>query len=291
MGSEHIRFEVGALECWVISDGVNRYEHPAGLLFANAPRDSLEEALQAHDIDLDTWDAWVSPYTCVVVDTGQHKVLIDTGAGPHFPDTGKLLTHLRSAGIAPEAIDVVIITHGHADHAGGNMVTDGQPAFTNAQYVMWREEWEFWTADEPDLSALPFPLEIKQLLIRAAHHNLRPLTERFRLLDHAADIVPSVRILAAPGHTPGHGAVLVSSDGDELLCLADAALHPLHVEQLSWYAAVDMNPQQALLARRRLLERAAITKALVHAFHFPWPGLGHVVRTGETLAWRPFQTG
>jgi glyoxylase-like metal-dependent hydrolase (beta-lactamase superfamily II) len=75
-------------------------------------------------------------------------VLVDTGADGLAPSTGRLIQNLKSVGIAPEHIDTVIITHGHPDHIGGNTDDKGRPAFPNARYVMWQDEWEFWTSGQ-----------------------------------------------------------------------------------------------------------------------------------------------
>ena len=145
MNATSYRFKIETFECIVVSDGTHAYEHPAPLLFANAPQEQLERALRGHGIDLATWTEWPSPYSCLVINTGDHQVLVDTGAGGSIPVTGLLIPNLRAAGIAPEDIDTVILTHGHADHLGGNVDDEGRPAFPNARYVMWRDEWEFWT--------------------------------------------------------------------------------------------------------------------------------------------------
>jgi len=79
----------------------------------------------------------------------------------------------------------------------------------------------------------------------------------------------------------------ISSGSDVLLCISDAVLHPIHVEQPEWCAVVDFAPEQVVSTRRRLLNRAAAEKTLVLAFHFPFPGLGHVVQKGEGWQWQP----
>jgi glyoxylase-like metal-dependent hydrolase (beta-lactamase superfamily II) len=82
-------------------------------------------------------------------------------------------------------------------------------------------------------------------------------------------------------------ALSISSEGEKLLVFSDAFLHPLHVEQPHWHAAVDFDPQKVVTTRRRLLNLAATDKALVLAFHFPFPGLGHIVQKGEQWRWQP----
>ena len=178
----------------------------------------------------------------------------------------------------------MILTHGHPDHIGGNTDAQGKPAFPNARYVMWKDEWDFWTSERAEEKLDEHGREI---LLGFARKNLPPIQGQFELVDHETEIVPGIRTLQAPGHTPGHMALAISSAGEQLLCVADTVLHPIHLEHPEWCAVFDFAPEQAVATRRRLLNRAATDKALVLAFHFPFPGLGRVVQKGEGWQWQP----
>ena len=291
MKAEVYRFKVGTFECITVSDGTHTYTPPAfplpaTFLFANAPRERLELALREHNLQPEQWVEWISPYICVVVNTGEHRVLVDTGADGLGPNTGKLLQNLQAEGIAPEDIDTVIITHGHPDYIGGNTDAEGKPAFTNARYVMWKDEWDFWTSEQAELK---LDEHVKGVLLKFARKNLPPIQGQLDLVDHETEIVPGMHAVAAPGHTPGHMALAISSGGEQLLCISDAVLHPIHLEHPEWYAAVDFAPEQVVATRRRLLNRATAENALVLAFHFPFPGLGHIVQKGEGWQWQPIK--
>lgn len=82
-------------------------------------------------------------------------------------------------------------------------------------------------------------------------------------------------------------ALAISSQDKQLLCISDAVLHPIHIEQPDWYAVLDFDPQQVVTTERRLLNRAATEKALVITFHFPFPSLGHVLQKEERWQWQP----
>jgi glyoxylase-like metal-dependent hydrolase (beta-lactamase superfamily II) len=288
MNAEVYPFKVGDLQCMAVSDGTYiygppRFPPPASFLFANARRDALDKALGEHGIRPEQWTAWVSPYICLIVKTGKHTVLVDTGADGLDSTTGRLLRNLQTRGIRPEDIDTVIITHAHPDHTGGNIDTEGKPAFPGARYVMWKEEWNFWTSKEAE-SKLG---EHGAILLAFAHKNLPPIESQLDLINHEGEILPGIRAVAAPGHSPGQMALAISSKGEQLLCISDVVLHPIHVEQPEWCATADFAPEQVVTIRRRLLSRAAVEKALVIAFHFPFPGLGHVVQEGKGWRWQP----
>jgi len=289
MVDDRYRFKVGSFECLAVSDGTFTYPHPSPFLFANAPKERLEKALLAHEIQMEKWEEWTSPYICLLINTGKHLVLVDTGAGGLGPNTGKLIQNLEAEGVSVEDIDTIIITHGHPDHLGGNTDGKGKPAFSNARFVMWKDEWIFWTGD-PDLTELKADEHIKELLVTYARNNLLPIRGQIDLIDDETEVVPGIRAVATPGHTPGHLALSISSGGQRLLVVSDAVIHPIHMEQPDWYAAVDLDSERVVDTRRRLLDIAANEKALVFAFHFPFPGLGRVAHKGDGWQWQPIET-
>lgn len=289
MNTDIYRFGLGGLQCIAISDGFLTYSPPifpppAMFLFANAPQERLEQVLREHNLSPEQWAEWTSPYICLLVDTGRHRVLVDTGADGLAPSTGRLLQNLLAAGIAPQDIDTVILTHGHPDHIGGNIDDKGRLAFPNARYVMWKDEWDFWTSGRADAT---LDEHVREVLVGSARKNLPPIQDRLELVDHEAEIAPGIRALAAPGHTPGHMALAISSRDEQLLCISDVVLHTIHLEQPEWCAAVDFDPDQVAATRRRLLKMAVTENALVFAFHFPFPGLGHVSHKDDAWQWQP----
>lgn len=289
MTDEIYPFKVGNYECMAVNDGNVTYippmfPPPATLLFTNASGVELEKALREHNIDPQQWTEWESPFTCLVVKTGSHLVLVDTGGDGVTPTSGHLIPNLKTGGISPEDIDTVIITHGHPDHIGGNTDSEGKPAFRNARYVMMRDEWDFWTSGQAEQRINE---HTRETLMKYARENLPPIKGQLDLVDDGAEIVPGIEAIATPGHTPGHMVLAITSGGEQLLCIADLVFHPIHLQHPEWFAAVDISREQVAATRRRLLDRAASDKSLVLAFHFPFPGLGHVVPKGDVWQWRP----
>ncbi len=279
MASVSKRFNVGAIECVAVNDGM--FSYPLEWLFSNVPLEEAQNGLQRHKLPTTHID---SPYTCLLVKTGKHEVLIDTGADGLAPTTGNLLKNLEAEGISPTEITHVVLTHGHPDHIGGVLGANGQPAFPNARYLMSRTEWDFWN-DPSVLHDSAMDGHMKQLLVGCAQKNLPPLKERIELFDGEKEIVPGVDALPAPGHTPGHIALFISSSNSHLLHISDAVLNPLHMENPSWRSIFDLDPETAAHTRRGLLDRAASEKVSVLAYHFPFPGMGRVESKGHAWAW------
>jgi len=261
-------FKIGTIQCIPISDGSCPF--PPSVFFADVP----DQELQARGLPT---DAINSTFTCLLVSTGKNRVLIDTGAGKLAPSTGKLLENLANAGAPAKEIDTVILTHGHPDHVGGAIDAEGKAAFPNARYLLWKDEWEFWTSENPNLSAMRVPEELKTgVILATACRCLPPLRKQIELVSRETEVVPGIHLLRAAGHTPGHMAVVISSGSDTVLHIGDAVIHLMLLEQTGWRPGVDVAPDQAAETRRRLLERAAADRTKVMAFHFPFPAIGRI---------------
>lgn len=290
MNGEIYRFMLGDFECFAISDG--NFTYPLEAFFGNVARKELEENLRYHNLPTDHIS---TPYTCLFVNTGEHRVLIDTGAGDLassaakvFPSvdhsttvTGKLLQNIRAAGIEPGNIDIVIISHAHPDHIGGTLDKDGKLIFANAQYFIAREEWEFWTSETALVKTSP-------PMVHIARHNLDPLRNRLTLIDGATEIVPGIRSVAAHGHTPGHIAISITSNAKQLLHISDVVLYPLHLEHPEWIPTFDIYPEQAASSKHKIFNHAAEEQILIFAHHFPpFPNLGYVLKQAQGWQWQP----
>jgi glyoxylase-like metal-dependent hydrolase (beta-lactamase superfamily II) len=130
-------FHVGEFVCHAVPDGELAY--PRAAVFGP---DADPVAVNRFP------EEFAAPYTPLLVNTGAHRVLLDTGAGPLAPTTGRLQANLALAGCRPEDIDLVVLSHAHADHIGGLVTEDGAPAFPNARIPMSRCEYDFWHSAE-----------------------------------------------------------------------------------------------------------------------------------------------
>jgi glyoxylase-like metal-dependent hydrolase (beta-lactamase superfamily II) len=269
-------FDVGAIRCSVLSDGY--YAYPVDWFFPNADPARLAEALDKRRLP---HHAVLSPYTCLLLETGRHVVLIDTGAGPGGRSSGAILARLEMAGVRPRDVDTVILTHAHPDHIGGTVGRDGHALFSQARHVLSESEWEFWVHGRPDLTALRVPHEVSAALGPIAQRSIETLRFQIETVDGEKEIIPGVRVIPAPGHTPGHLAILIESGGERLLHIGDAAVHPLHLEFPELQNGYDQNPEQAAAMRRDLLELAAAERMRLMAFHFPFPSVGQIAPTSN----------
>jgi glyoxylase-like metal-dependent hydrolase (beta-lactamase superfamily II) len=284
MAASHHAFDLGAFRCVAVSDGDLIF--PPEMLFANAPAERRARVLAEYGAPGDTVTFGCS---CLVVDTGRERFMIDTGTGAALPTTGKLVPNLRAAGLEPADITTIILTHAHPDHVGGIIGADGAPAFPNANYVMTRTDWDFWTSpanlERLDAGELLGTGDVDRLIAALNRVNLLPIRDRVELVADDAQIAPGIQAIPAPGHAPGQIALSIESDGARMLHVADAVAHLAHLAEPTWHMAFDLDPRQAMATRRQLFDRAADEQLLVASGHLPFPGIGYVSRHEDGWSW------
>lgn len=205
-------------------------------------------------------------FTPTVVNTGTQLVLFDTGLDPDG-----IIGALNEAGYTPDQVDLVVITHMHGDHIGG-LMRDGAPVFANATYVTAGVEFDHWaTAGNERFDT-----------------NMRPLAERTEMIGDGASVTSGITAMAAHGHTPGHTAYVIESEGKSLLIAADFANHYVwSLAHPDWEVKFDMDKPAAATTRRRLLGMLAADRIPFVGYHMPWPGLGYVEADGDGFRYVP----
>ncbi len=282
------RFSVGDFQCLAVSDGSALNNDPNdvlnyyGLLFGVSDPDEVQAALDAGGYDVNNL---VRQDTPVLIDAGDQLVLIDTGFGAALG--GALLSNLEGEGIAAEDIDIVIATHGHPDHIGGNVDEAGAPTFANARYVMAQEEWDFWTDTARVEQSIPNEV-VRDVVLGFVEAQMLPLSDQYDVIGFEEEITPGVTSIATPGHTPGHMSVLVQSGEEKLWVVGDAITHPVNLPHPELVGFSDTDPGMAADTRQDLLQRMTDEGGLGLFFHFdPFPGLGHVSADGNAWRWNP----
>lgn len=270
------RFKVGGFECTVVSDGPLRLGTFSAELFKGLSQERIDAFVAANFLDKDNF---VVDQNALVVNTGDKLVLIDTGMGfrkPYGPRTGHLLANLGAAGIDPKSIDVVALSHAHPDHVWGLVDEDGRAHFPNAQIHISQADLEYWT-DEAKLSDPALGHYIGP--IRDA---LLPWRDRMVFLKDGREVVPGLQALSTPGHTVGHTSFVISSQGGSIVYIGDLGHQPvLQMESPRAEFARDTDPKQGVSSRLRVFDMVASGKIPIVAYHFPWPGIGHVAKNGD----------
>lgn len=271
-------FTHGDFRCLALSDeGLVFF--PATIYHDDVPERLVVETLHAHHASVDASPLQTSALYVETPDK-EHRILFDAGVGylPEGPDgrpfQGMVFANLQMVGVDPATIDTVIISHLHFDHIGV-FDPEGGFLFPNARYLVASAEARFM--EHPDLSGMREPLEFKQMIILSAQHFLQQTQGRVDLIEPGQELFPGIQALAAPGHTPGHLAFVLTSRGTPMYVISDALVHqvlsPRHPE---WKCNLDADPEEAVRTRMALFSMAAAQRALVMASHAFWPSLGYV---------------
>ncbi|GAA1611131.1 MBL fold metallo-hydrolase [Kribbella karoonensis] len=268
------RFAVGALECVVVSDGQPEppWEPARADFFPDAPPDPERSTLTCG-------------YNCLFVSTPDGMAVVDTGLGASFlgygeyiePLVGQLDAGMNASGLSRSELAAVVFTHLHQDHSRG-AIWSGELTFPAATAFAHVSEIAFWSGSVELPSAQPH--------LEAARETIRLYGSKLKPFEYDAELLPGVRALEAAGHTPGHSAILLQSRGERLLCVGDTFYDPVQLADPSVSTPWDLDVPASVASRRALLERAADERLLVHAYHLPFPGLGHVQRQGNGFSWQ-----
>lgn len=216
-----------------------------------------------------------------VVKTGDKIILVDTGLGKTMG--GNVAGALQKAGITPDKVNLVILTHMHVDHVSG-LVADGKPVFTNAEVWVSAPEKEYWY-DNSKMRAAPRGSEGSFIMARDA---LDPYGKKVKTFQFGTEIVPGIRSVAAVGHTPGHTAYMVTSGSDKLLIWGDI-VHVVEVQFPLPGVAIkyDVDPKTAVETRKQFMKDAADGNYRIAGMHLPFPGVGKVTKSGDGYKWNP----
>lgn len=176
------------------------------------------------------------------------------------------------------------MTHAHIDHCGGLMGADNKPNFPNAQYYITESDFKYWTDD----GVVPKDYPARPNFLAQARGNLLPLRDRMHFIKDGEEFLPGVTALAAPGHTVGHTIFMINNGGQQLCYIGDLAHHPvLLLERPLTQFAYDTDPAQSAQSRIRMLSMLAANRIPLLAYHFAWPGIGHVAKAGDGFRYVP----
>jgi glyoxylase-like metal-dependent hydrolase (beta-lactamase superfamily II) len=254
--------------------------------FPDVPAGAWDTFRERFPSSFPTPNGWAGGGNAWLVRTPGQTVLVDTGERP-APDEivkgqpDRFLEALAAQGIDPQAIDVVVLTHLDGDHVGWALTTDGRPTFPEARYVVTRAEWEHAQKPESRTRYEHFGAYLDRAVLPLGK------LEVLDLVEGGASLGYGLTIIDAAGHTPGHAAVHIASEGDQALLVADAFHHPAQITEPEWSSIYDNDPTTAAATRARLAEWAARERLIMGATHFLAPGFGRIVREGRQFYWSP----
>lgn len=274
------KFSMGEAQLTVLSDG--HFTIPANSLAVNADEADVMAFMESHFLDPNVSYGHTNH---IVIELGDAKVLVDVGSGDRFqPTAGRMLGNLDAAGIDADSITHVVLTHAHPDHIWGIRDDFDEAIFPDAEYIIGATEYDWWMKDN---RVNEVETDMQQMVVGAVN-SLSAIESQITMAADKHEVAPGIRMIATPGHTIGHMSLMVESGDNNLLVLGDAMTHPyIAFERPNWYAGIDMDGEQAVATRKRLLDASAADRTTLLGYHFPFPGVGHVMNEGETYRFVP----
>jgi len=285
------RYKVETHEVTVVTDGARSFPLTESYV-VNAPLAEVKKALEAAYLPP---DRMIHHYAPIVVNTGSKLILIDTGSGPGAynqtnGELGQLPYNLAAAGIDPNAIDLVVISHFHGDHVNGLLDANNKLAFPSAEVLVPAAEWKFWMDDDEQSRASAGRMAD---LFKNNRRVFDALGRKVTQYDWGKELAPGLLPIATLGHCIGHTSFILSSGNSKVFIQSDVTNNPdLFVRHPDWGASFDQDPQLAVATRRKVYDMLVADRMLVQGFHYPFPGLGRVEKDGAgyrvvPAAWSP----
>jgi glyoxylase-like metal-dependent hydrolase (beta-lactamase superfamily II) len=276
------KYKVGSIEVTAVYDGIWRKPHDPTFI-KNASVEETKEALAKAGL---TTEFMPIPLTVIVLKIGDKHIMVDSGSGvgQWQANATNLPANMKAAGIDRSQISTILVSHFHPDHVWGLMEkgTNAQ-VFPNAELIVNGTEYKWWTE----------PGRVEKLAEgrRAAGKRIAdnfPTWKNWKLVEDNAEVAPGVRLIAAPGHTPGHSVFLVTSGKDQLMVSNDTMYVPaLLAPHPDWQGAYDQDGPMAIGTRRKLIDQVIADKMMICGAHFPFPGAGAFAKDGDAYAFMP----
>jgi glyoxylase-like metal-dependent hydrolase (beta-lactamase superfamily II) len=282
----YYRIQLGQFEITALFDGAIELDTQ---LLKNASATDLQRLLSRMFVGNPKMQTAVNAY---LVNTGSHLVLVDTGAAKLFgPALGYVLQNMKAAGYEPAQVDTVVITHLHGDHMGGLNDAGGQPLFAKARILVSQADSDFWLSQKVAAGA---PAKV-QPFFKMARDSAAPYlaSGQWKTFTDGSVLAPGIQAVRANGHTPGHTAYAIESEGQKLLIWGDLVhAHAVQFAKPGVSIEFDIDQKQAIATRRSIMKAMADSKSLVAGMHLPFPGIGHVREDGKgRYSWVPIEFG
>lgn len=270
---------VGACKVTYLNDG-GGYIRPTAMFPA-----SSDEGWGQYARLLDDEGRLVISIGGFLIETGDHKIVLDLGFGPQtieFPGFGpfiggKFLESLAETGVGREEITTVIYSHLHLDHVGWTSIeVDGQRqlTFPNAKHLCTKADWDFWATDESGLG--PHPEAVTAMI-----------KDRITFIEPGYSPAASITVLDTPGHTPGHISLHIDGGDQELFLIVDLLHNEAQFYEASWSVAFDIDPATARTTREAMVQHLDRPNVLVADGHFADSVFGRVTNKDGQWVWTP----
>ncbi|RMH46793.1 MAG: MBL fold metallo-hydrolase [Alphaproteobacteria bacterium] len=269
--------ESGAVRIDSLSDG--HLTLPGSFIFGPAPQAELEALLKAHGMP-GIPDTITPPCNVTLLRDGARTVLFDTGSGSGFQNTaGELPDALDEVGVAPEDVTHVVFTHGHPDHLWGVIDDLDEPTFYEAEHLMNRTEFDYWS-DPETVNRIG---EARASFAAGALRRLQTMgADAFTLFEGETEVLPGVLAIPTHGHSPGHTSFAIATDGGQILVTGDAITNShMAFERPEWHSGSDQDLEAGAATRVRLLDRIVAEDMTLIGYHIEHPGIGRAERTGK----------